>query len=424
MNTRMSSFSDNIIIEKLPNGMTVLLESLPYLHSASTSLWIKTGSINEPDENAGISHFIEHLLFKGTESRTPRQLVEAIESHGGHLNAFTAREYTCVYAKTLDKHITTSIEILADIVKNSLLNDVEKERNVILEEIASIEDMPEDFVHDLFLRNLWPDNPLGRAITGSVETVSTIDMDALKSYYSQWYQPQNMYFSAVGNFDPDKVIKQIRLEFEGLSRGAEASNDLDVNFGSGISAVDKSIGQSHLCFGFPGPTSTDENRFMYDMLSSILGGGSTSRLFEKIREEEGLAYSIYSYTSSYMASGLFGIYAAVAISNLNKTIDLAFAELRKLRDDTLSNLEVENNCEQLKGNLLMALESTFNRMTRMVRSMMYYDRVIPVEEIVEILDAVSAEDIQGIALDIFQPEKCVMSVVGPDAKQIPQVIAL
>lgn len=407
------SYTDNAAVVTLDNGLTITFEHLPYASSATAGIWIKTGSANEPVNATGISHFLEHLFFKGTPARNARQIIEPIESRGGHLNAFTSREYTCVYAKTLDRHIATGIEILADILKNSTFVEMEKERNVILEEIAMIEDVPEDFVHELLALRMWPGHPLGRSVSGYVETVASIGMEDIRRYYADWYQPANMVFSIAGNFDLDAVMKQVGEELGGLEGKPLLPRPGPPTLANGIEIADRDIGQNHFCFGFPGPTVAEKRRYVFDILWSTLGGGSTSRLFQRIREDEGLAYSIYTFNSAYFSSGMFGVYAAVAPESFARTVSLSFEEIRKLRDDGVSPDELELNREHLKGSMLMALESTFNRMQRMAKSMMYYGRLVRLDEVVASLDAVTPDDIAALAQDIFQPDKCNVVAIGP-----------
>ncbi|HOV73981.1 MAG TPA: pitrilysin family protein [Candidatus Hydrogenedentes bacterium] len=406
-------YTDNAVARKLDNGMTVTLERLPYLHSATAGVWVKTGSANEQPDQAGISHFLEHLFFKGTKTRTARQIMEPIESKGGHLNAFTSREYTCLYIKTLDKHLAAGIEVLADVIKNSTFCDLDKERNVVLEEIASIEDVPEDYAHDLLSARLWPNHPLGWPVSGRVESVANITIKDVQSYYKAWYRPRNMYFSIAGNFDESAVLEQVDREFGGLPPSPSHKHSGPPEFAPGIEIVERDIAQNHLCMAFPGPTVSDERRYVYDILSSALGGGSTSRLFERIREEEGLAYSIYSFHSCFFTAGMFGIYAAVAPENFDRTLGLIFEEIGKFRAKPIPETELENNREHLKGSMLMSLESTFNRMSRMAKSMIYYKRLLGLSEIIGALDAVTVDDLHQVAVEIFRPERCTMLVLGP-----------
>ncbi|MDZ4861226.1 MAG: pitrilysin family protein [Candidatus Hydrogenedentes bacterium] len=404
---------DTSSIHRLANGLTVLLEPLPYLRTASVGVWIAAGSGNETASQAGISHFLEHLFFKGTATRTARQLMESIESKGGHLNAFTSRDYTCLYAKMLGEHVDTGIEILADIVKDSQLLDFEKERNVILEEIASIDDVPEDHVHDVLTKNVWPDHALGMPITGTKESMTAMSLEDARAYYQHWYRADNLIVSVAGAFDAPAVLAQIERVFDALAAGRPEQPVGAPAFTASVQQVDSDITQNHLCFAFPGPGVHDARRFVYNMLSNALGGGSTSRLFETIREQEGLAYSIYGYQSTFWRTGAMGVYAAVAPENLKKTYELAFAEIRKLRDEPIPQEELELNREQLKGSVLMALESTFNRMTRMAKSYMYHGRIISADEIITGIESVTAEQIRQLAEDRYTPDQCALVSLGP-----------
>jgi predicted Zn-dependent peptidase len=411
-------------IHTLKNGLSVCIESLPYLHSASVGVWIKTGSANERPEESGIAHFLEHLFFKGTKTRNVHQIMEAIESRGGQLNAFTSREHTCLYAKVLDKYTATGIEILADLIKNSLFCDLEKERNVILEEIASVEDTPDDLVHDLMAAHHWPDHALGRSIAGSAASVSALDYDNVVEFYRRWYTPENMVVSIAGNIDASAVLEQIRNEFEEIPRKHTPDTCSAPHFNGGGTSAIRDIAQSHITMAFPGPSLHEDIKYAYDMTGNVLGGGSTSRLFMRIREDEGLAYSIYAYNSFYLTAGSMGIYAAVAPDQLGKTLDLTYQELRKLRDDGLSEEELDLNREQIKGGMLMALESTSTRMARMAKSLMYYGKLFPIAEIIENIDAVSCADVQQCAQTIFTPDRCALLVLGPGSQVLPEKIAL
>jgi predicted Zn-dependent peptidase len=408
-------------VRTLPNGITVLLEPLPYLRTVTGGVWIKAGSGNEPMRLAGISHFLEHLFFKGTAKRSAHDLMAAIERRGGHMNAFTSRDYTCLYVKTLDTHVESAIEVLADILKNSQFNDFEKERNVILEEISSIEDVPEDLIHDIYSERLWPGHPLGQPVTGTTETVSAITLDDVRAYYQEWYPAQNLLITLVGNFDPDQLYRQLEDEFGSFPALPAPARPGIPTLGNGFQFVEQDISQDHVVFGFPGAAGDDPDRYTYEMLSSILGGGSTSRLFEKVREEAGLAYSVYTFTSSYFCSGTLGVYAAVAPENIHKALDLCVRELHDLRDNLLGEEELELNREQLKGGVLMALESTSNRMSRLAKSTMYHGRILPVDEILASIDAVTPEDIQRVARDLFRRERSTSIVLGPAEGRIEEL---
>lgn len=403
----------NPVVQTLDNGLTVTMERLPHVHSASAGIWIKTGSGNEREEHAGVSHFLEHLFFKGTETRSARELMAAIESKGGHMNAFTTRDYTCFYVRALDTHIGAAIEILADIVKNSTFCDLDKERNIILEEIASTIDVPEEYAHDLLTSRIWPDQAIGRPIMGSVESVSRLGLDEVRAYRDAWYQPGNMYFSIAGNFDEQAVLRQVREELGTIAPDPVDQRTIQVGFSAGMETFERDIAQDHLVFAFPGPAITDPRRYTYDLLSNVLGGGATSRLFDSVREEAGLAYSIYSFHTGYYDTGMIGVYAAIAPDNLQAAVELSFKEVKKLREAPVDQDELKSNAEQLKGGLLMALESTFNRMARMVRSTIYFERIIPIEEILSGVDAITPQDIHRLAQEIFTEDQCAMTILGP-----------
>jgi len=412
------------IIRTLDNGLTVLMEPLPYLRSVSTGVWVKAGSANETPSRAGISHFLEHLLFKGTTSRTARDIVECIESRGGQINAFTSRDNTCVYAKTLDAQVFDAIEVLGDIVQDSQLFDFEKERNVILEEIAASEDSPEDLVHELLVRKLWPEDAMGSPIAGTAQTVNDTTIDDVRTYFTDRYRPDNMVVAVAGQFDPDEVLTSIGEHFGGLTPGFESDDIRTPVYSAGMDLHQRDIGQHHIALAFEGPSATDENRYIHTMLSSTLGGGSTSRLFEQIREQEGLAYSIYAYSSHAVQAGMMGIYAAVAPENCAHTLDLIGHELRELRDTPVPEDELESNRQQFKGGLLMALEGTFNRMARMAKSHLIHGHIPTVDEIVASIDAVSAEEVQRAAGELFQADQPLVTVLGPEIDLKENVLSL
>ncbi len=417
--------SKSAIVHRLENGLTVALEPLPYVHSVSIGIWIKTGSVNEKAAQAGISHFLEHLLFKGTPTRTSRQIVEAIEGRGGHINAFTSREYTCVYARVLHEEASHAVGVLADVARHSQFNDLEKERNVILEEIASGEDVPEDYIHDVFTELLWPKHALGRPVAGYCKTVEKLTLEDFQTYHSKTYTPGNMVVSVAGRFDPGVMQRVIEDAMGDMPAAKNPPTPKAPKPNAGATWVAReNTHQAHLCFGFPGVTTNAKNRFTYDLLCSALGGGSTSRLFERIREDEGLAYSVYSFNYAYPTGGLFGVYAAIAPENLDLAAKICFEECRDLATKPMKAAELNMNRELLKGGLLMALESTFNRMSRMAKSLMYHDRLVPVQEVVDHIDAVTAEEITACAADLFQKNQCALTALGPGERTCEELVTL
>ncbi len=409
----LADMEDAVVVRELSNGLTVTLEPLPHLRSAAAGVWLGTGSVNETGRQSGISHLLEHLFFKGTATRTARDIVEAVERTGGQLNAFTTRDHTCVYVKTLDEHLSTGIEILADVMLNSRFVELEKERKVVLEEITSIRDVPEEYVHELVAGKLWPGHPLGRSVAGDYETVSQLGLDDIVEYYRKWCRARNICFSVAGGFDLEAVFDQISSLFGELEPGPAHERPEPPEFGSGHEYIYRDIGQSHVCIAFPGATVTHPDRYACDILTNALGGGSTSRLFDNIREKAGLAYNIYGFNASYDISGMSGIYAAVAPGNLERVLDMIAGELHTIAREPMSHDELDCNREQLKGNLLMALENTFVRMLRLAKSMMYYHRLVTVQEVVDAVDAVTVEHVQDLADKTFRPENVATVVLGP-----------
>ena len=422
--TLLAELTENAVSHSFDNGFTLVMERLPYLHSASVGIWIKTGSAHEDPAVAGVAHFLEHLLFKGTDRRTPHEIMEEIEGKGGHLNAFTSRGYTCLYAKVLGKDVGIAIDVLSDLIKNSVFADLDKERGVVLEEIAAIEDTPDELIHDLFGEHHWPNHPLGRPVIGYSKTVQDLDLEKVREFYETWYQPQNMVLSIAGNFDEDAVLEQVREEFEGVASMLIPKPCGAPTFQAGNAKVDREIAQSHINMAFPGPPLGDPERYVCDLTSSILGGGSTSRLFERIREDEGLAYSIYTFHSFYPTAGVVGGYAGVAPQNCQRTFDLIFEEIRKLRDEGVPEAELDSNREQIKGNMLMAMENTFSRMSRLAKCHLYYERIIPVQEVIDHIDSVTVDRVQAFAQRTFTTDQCAVMVLGPDTCNVPEEVAL
>lgn len=397
----------------LPNGMRVLFDPLPYVHSVCASVWIGTGSVNEDAQEAGITHFLEHLFFKGTSTRSARKLMEEIEGTGGHLNAFTSRDSMCLYVRVLEEHTSIGLEILADILKDSQFFDFEKERNVVMEEIVSVEDVPEDYCHDLLLMHLWPDHPLGRPVTGFLETVAQISPEMAHAYYRRWCRPENIIVSVAGNFSEVETYDQISEYFGTLGAAPLPPRPRAPLSQQGLAVIDRDIGQSHLCLAFPAPAAGDSHRYVAEMAASVLGGGSTSRLFDRIREQEGLAYSIYSFRSSYQIAGSLGIYAAVSPENLQKAVALIAEEISKLRENPVPEDEMELNREQIRGGILLAMESTSNRASHMARSVFYHGRILSPDEIVAEVQSVTNESLLQFAQDVFVQERCAAVVLGP-----------
>lgn len=415
---------NNIHIHVLDNGFTVALERLPYLHSASIGVWVKAGSAAEQAHEAGLAHFLEHLFFKGTTTRNVHQIMDAIERRGGYLNAATSREYTAVYVRMLEEHVNVGIDVLADILTNSTFLDFEKERGVILEEIASIEDTPDDLSHDLLSEYHWPNHPLGRPVSGYTRTVAALKREDFMRFYRQWYRPGNMIFAIAGNFDEARVLHQVEEAFSVLPRGDAPAMDSTPAFQAGVKLYERPISQTHIGIAVPGPCASDDRRYTCSLLAGIIGGGGTSRLFELIREREGLAYSIYAYHANHIPAGMMGIYEAVSPMNSERAIELTFKELRRLREELVSEEELERSREQIKGSILMALEGTHARMSRMAKGLLFKGKVTPVAEIINHIDAVTTEDLRCFAQEHLQQTQSALVLLGPSQTYVPGEVPL
>jgi predicted Zn-dependent peptidase len=407
----------------LENGVKVITEEIPYLKSVSIGVWVVAGSRDEQPHENGISHFIEHLLFKGTERRTAFDIAKEIDSVGGTLNAFTGREYTCFYAKVIDKNLPLAIDLLSDIFLHSLMDpkDVEKERMVILQEIKMVEDTPDDYIHDLFNRVCWGDHPLGFPIFGTTELVQAFKRDQIYQYLKENYQPHRIIVCAAGNLEHREVVDRISESFGQIPK---SDNDRERSRPHSICTTSiwkRDLEQVHFCLGTKGLQYNHSLRFGSYILNTILGGGMSSRLFQEIRENRGLAYSVYSYLPAYIDSGLVVVYAGTSESSFQQVIDLILKEFKRLKAEPFENGELETAKEQLKGNLLLSLESSDNLMTRLAKNEIYFGFYFPTEKILKGLDEVKEEEVRTLACDFFDEQSFCLTILGPvDGKRFEQ----
>jgi predicted Zn-dependent peptidase len=399
----------------LENGMRVITEAIPYLKSVSIGVWVITGSRDELANENGISHFIEHLVFKGTERRTAFDIAKEIDSVGGTLNAFTGREYTCFYAKVIDHNLPLAMDLLSDIFLHPLMDpkDIEKERMVILQEIKMVEDTPDDYIHDLFNRICWGDHPLGFPIFGTTELVQSFTRDQIRQYMKESYQPDRITLCAAGNLDHEDVVRLVRETFGSIPKSAP---DRERPFPQALSTVNvrrRDLEQVHFCLGTKGLRHNDPHRFASYLLNSILGGGMSSRLFQEIRENRGLAYSVYSYLPSYTDTGLTVVYAGTSEESFQETIRLVLGELDQLKNKPFKNGELKTAKEQLKGNLLLSLESSDNLMTRLAKNEIYFGGYLTVENVLKEIDRVEEAEVRTLAKDLFDDAHFCLTVLGP-----------
>ncbi|MCL5935533.1 MAG: insulinase family protein [Firmicutes bacterium] len=399
----------------LNNGIQLLTEDIPHVRSLAVGVWINVGSRDEGDEVAGISHFIEHLMFKGTEKRTAKQIAEALDAVGGQLNAFTTKEYTCYYARVLDEHLELALDILSDMLFSSkfAVPDIDRERNVIIEEIKMYEDTPDELVHDVFANTIWQMHPLGRPIIGHADVIKRLDRDTFLGYLNKYYVPGNIVISLAGNIDHELAAQKIGFYFGGL-RGDLSHRAMDLpNSRKEVFCRTKDTEQVHLCLGTPGMPLEHEQIYTFQLVNTILGGGLSSRLFQEIREQRGLVYSIYSYHSSYYDTGIFCVYAGLSKENVSPALDLIFKEIKDIRDNGVSDQELRRAKDQLKGNLLLSLENVNTRMSRLGKSQLYLGKVVSPDEIVQRIEKVSGQDIRNLAGERFIPREFAIASVGP-----------
>lgn len=399
----------------LGNGIRVVTERIPYLRSVSIGVWVITGSRDEQPQENGISHFIEHLLFKGTEKRTAFDIAKEIDSVGGTLNAFTGREYTCFYAKVIDQNLPLAIDLLSDIFLHSLmdLKDVEKERMVILQEIKMVEDTPDDYIHDLFNRVCWGDHPLGFPIYGTSDLVQSFRRDQLYQFFRENYPPDRIVVCAAGNLEHRQVVDMIEGTFGKITKSDKIRGRSKPDPISTTNIRKRDLEQVHFCLGTRGLQYNHSLRFASYILNTILGGGMSSRLFQEIRENRGLAYSVYSYLPTYIDSGLVVVYAGTNEDSFQEVIELVLKEFDRLKKEPLKNGELETAKEQLKGNLLLSLESSDNLMTRLAKNEIYFQSYLPVEKILKGIDEVKEETVRQLANEIFDERLFCLTVLGP-----------
>ncbi|KMT23056.1 M16 family metallopeptidase [Clostridium cylindrosporum] len=401
----------------LNNGLKVIYEHIPYVKSISIGVWIKSGSRFENQNNNGISHFLEHMLFKGTKNRTSKQISEEIESLGGQLNAFTSRESTCYYVKLLDTHFDTGIDVLSDMVINPsfLEEEIEKEKSVILEEISMYEDLPEDLISDIQFKALWGDNTLSYPILGTYDTVSSFSRDIIIDYYSKKYTPTNTVISVVGNFEEDKLISEIEKRFSSWenNNGYKITEDSPVAQG-GFLVKNKPIEQVHVALTLKGLESGDKGLYSLLAINNYFGSGTSSKLFQRIREDKGYVYSIYSYPSSYKNTGMFSIYFACNPSCVEDAIRLVKEEISNIYTEKISSSEIEKIKEQLKGSYILGLEGVSNIMFGIGKAELILGRVLTTDEAMEKIDSITKDDIDEVIDYIFKDGIISAVAVGRD----------
>jgi predicted Zn-dependent peptidase len=400
---------------KLGNGIRVVSERMPHVRSVSLGIWVRAGVRTENSQNNGISHFIEHMLFKGTENRSAAEIAGSIDNIGGQLNAFTAKECTCYYARVLDEHIEIAIDVLSDMFHNPLFaeKDISLEKKVIVEEIAMYEDTPEELAHDILTENVWGGCSIGYPILGTRKSIKRINRDIVLNYYHEKYVPCNTVISVAGNFDEIRLKELLEKYFGQKPHGRKVVQEQEnVDFKPGIYVKEKETEQVHLCIGFEGIKSGDDNIYTLLAINNILGGSMSSRLFQKIREKKGLVYSIYSYPTAYNDAGLITIYAGMNPENFGVVLKLIQDEIRLINKRGITSQELEKSKEQLKGSYVLGLESTGSRMNSIGKSELLLGYVNTPEEIIRKIENISMESVEHNIRRIFNLERKGMSMVG------------
>ena len=401
--------------DTLSNGVRVVSETLPKSRSVSIGVWVKVGSRHEPKELGGISHFIEHLFFKGTERRSAKDIAIEMDSLGGEMNAFTSQETTTYYVKVLDEHLPRAVDLLADILISSQFNpsEMEKERKVILEEIKGVEDTPDDYIHELFTSTVWPDHPLGRPILGTRETIRSLTHKDIITYIEHYYNPKEIVISVAGNFEHDLMVELLETSFGKYSKAGRPKQEDAPRFVRAVNVKKKQLEQVQLCLGCKALPFAHEDRFVISALNGVLGSSMSSRLFQEIREQNALAYAIYSYVSAYKDTGLFTVYAGTDPSNVKEVVRLILREFKRVRDEGVSPQEEERVKNQIKGHLVLSLESSNSHMSRLARQEIYYGKYFSVDDIIKNVERVTAVDIQRLAGQLFTPENISLTILGP-----------
>jgi len=405
----------NILREVLPNGLILLSEEMPHIRSISIGIWMKTGSRDESPELNGISHFTEHMVFKGTKTRTARDIARQVDSIGGNMDAFTGKETICFNIKVLDEHVPVALDILSDLVLNPTFDpkDITREKGVIMEEIKMDEDNPDYLVHEIFTQNFWKDHPLGKPILGTKETVKGFEQPLVLDLYQKRFIPGNFIIAAAGNLNHKHFVELVAKHFDQMKPAKNGLHGVPPKIVPRITLRNKkSLEQVQICVGVPSHPIAHHKRFASYVLNTLLGGGMSSRLFQNIRERQGLAYAIYSDLNPYRDTGCLSVYAGTSRESGAKVVQSIVSEFKKLKSEAVPPEEVRRSKDQLKGSLMLSLESSTARMSNLARQDMYFDRFYGMDELIEKIEAVTAEDLQEMANDFFQTESIAVTVLG------------
>jgi predicted Zn-dependent peptidase len=410
----------------LPNGVRILTKKAPYVRSISMGIWVEIGARDESVAENGISHFIEHMIFKGTRRRSAFQIAKEFDAVGGMNNAFTSMEHTCFHARIIDTHLDTMVDVMSDIFLNSLFEnkEIERERPVVFQEIGMVEDTPEELVQQLSDRLIWGNHPLGRSILGTRENLITFDSDAIRRFFRRRYQPDRILIAAAGNINHEQLVDLTAEAFGALPAGNGPPVREQPKIETGISITERDLEQTHIVMGFPGLPVTDRRRYPLSVLNTVLGGNMSSRLFQEIREESGLAYIVYSFVGSFIDAGILGVYTAVDPENTAAAVRKIRRQTARMAEAAIDPETLSGAKEYLKGGILLSAENMDSHMTRLTQNEIHHGRPVPISEVLEKLEAVTAEDLQVLAADLLQPNPMTLTLLGPivDESEIRRVL--
>jgi predicted Zn-dependent peptidase len=404
----------------LDNGMRVVTERIPSVKSVSIGIWVNVGSRDEEGTEHGLSHFLEHMFFKGTRRKSAKELAQEMDCLGGEMNAFTSRETTTFYTKVLDDHLPKAIDILSDVFHHSVFDpaEIKKEKKVILEEIKMVEDDPEELLNDFYLEQVWKKNSLGRSILGTLDTVSSLKREDILYFLQKYYHPSQIVIAVAGNFNFSQLFKSLNRSFGKYKNNQHFIPErTPPQMETGVFSKKKNLEQLHLCLGISGVSQTDKSRHALYVLNTVLGGSVSSRLFQEVREKRGLVYSIYSYPSFYQDTGLFTVYAGTSIKTARQVIQIILKELKKLKNEGLTTQDIRKAKDHLKGSMMLGMESTSSRMGQLAKDELNFGRHISMEEVLSDIDAVTKGSVSQIANQLFDPSHYSLTTLGPLSKK-------
>ncbi len=410
----------------LPNGIRVVTERMPHVRSVAVGVWVETGSRHEPDDRAGMSHLIEHLVFKGTATRSAEAIARTVDSVGGQMDAFTTKEHTCFYVQVLDEHLPLAVDLLTDILLHPLFDaeELEREKSVVLQEIKMVEDTPDDLIHDLFSAQVWAGHPLGRPILGSREAVSAYGREEVHTHFVEHYVPPKIIIAVAGNVTHDRVVDLFGAGFNGFGRVPAERPDPPPAMKPGVNIVHKDLEQVHLVVGFPGLGHAAPERYALFVLNDVIGGSMSSRLFQEVRERQGLVYSIHSGVQAFRDTGTLYIYAATDAPNFSRVLKSILKEIRDLKKNGLSADELTRAKDHLKGSLMLSLESTSSRMNRLAKHEMHFGSFLTLDAMLAAIDAVRHEEVQALVSELLDEDRLALTTYGPlDRRNLPRELS-